>query len=517
GGRSIGVLLDSPVDRAVAQLAILRRRATYVPLDVAARPVVPELAAVVTTQDRVESVSGEVRTVLLDRLDSGAVEIETGASDGDGLAYLIPGSDDDGPDVLLSYPAVLGRAAAVAAALGIGPDDRVLWGAPGVPCDGAFPYGLLVSLITGATLVCPPWTDFDDPKLWLDTVKESGATVWFSNTYAFETVTDLAARRSDRPLASLRLVALRGTPPWSALIDRMRSANDDCIVEFVDGFAETGSYSFISDPDRPAAGDRSTVATLNGQSAYLLDEDLQPCAVGVGGLIAVGGEGVAMGYFGSAALTAERFVPDPYSERPGGRLFISTAAGWRRSDGRLEYVGSFNCAVERSDALRAKQIDRQLFANLAVRQAITTAGPGEHGSVMTSYVVSDAPVEDLKADLAGRIPAHLLPIVVRRPRLPLTTGGQVDVAALHPAGTPAPYVEPTGELEVRIARLCAELLGCERVSMTDNFFDLGGHSLLLARLAGLIDEELGVTVSLQELFEAADLRAMADVVGNCET
>lgn len=515
-GQLVGVHLAPGLDHVVAQLAILECGAVCVPLETdRPAPTGDQPLTVIATSDRVEAMDGRAGTLFVDQVDvlGAATDHTPVAVHPESLAYVASGPNDEDPGVMLSHRAVACAVSGLAAAFDIKPDDRLLWGA--YPTDtGTSACALILALAAGAMVVCATAHDAETPDRWLDLVQNADVTIWVSSPNLFENVVEHAARRTDEPLASLRMAALNGECPSFSLMSRVNSLHPDLTVEYLHGFVESTAYSFRSGPARSMGG----MTTLAGQSWYVLGQDREPCAVGVGGAVAIGGPSVGLGYFGSPSRTAECFVPDPYSHMPGARLFVSGDAGWWRSDGLLEHIGSLGCEVEWAVGFEATQVNTELLSNPAVRRAVTvvdTLRQNAAGPKLTSYVMSDASADQLRDILADRLPEHLVPTIVHVRDIPLTRTGQVDMSALLRQGASVPYVEPSTALETRLAELCAELLEYERVSMTDNFFDLGGHSLLLARLAGSLEEEIGAEVPLQDLFEAVDIREMARVVGAC--
>ncbi|HEX6036980.1 amino acid adenylation domain-containing protein, partial [Longimicrobium sp.] len=247
---------------------------------------------------------------------------------------------------------------------------------------------------------------------------------------------------------------------------------------------------------------------LPNVTTYVLDPRLNPVPVGVAGELYVGGAGIARGYLGRPGQTAERFVPDPFGDTPGARLYrTGDRVRWReesaevdpaRADSRthapthsrtavLEYLGRLDVQVKvRGFRIELGEIEARLLEHPGVREAVVAArqdAPGEPRLV--AYVVADerASADALRAHLGARLPAYMVPAAyVRLDALPLTPNGKTDRRAL-----PAPegdafaargYEAPAGATEQAVAAIWAELLGAERVGRGDDFFELGGHSLL---------------------------------------
>src|SRR3712207_1600497 len=267
---------------------------------------------------------------------------------------------------------------------------------------------------------------------------------------------------------------------------------------------------------------------VSNSQAYVLDEMMRPVPVGVAGELYLGGAGVARGYLGRPELTAERFVPDPFSHKPGARLYRTGDLARRSGGGELDFLGRADHQVKvRGYRIALGEVEAALTAHEAVREAVVVAR-GEAGADarLVAYVVFETdsgpdgdPGRVLKRHLAGRLPEYMIPAwVCVLEALPLTPNGKVDRKALpEPAavgegGGSAEYVAPRDETEAAIAGIWREVLGVESVGVEENFFELGGHSLLAMRVASRVREALGAEVSLRALFERPTVSSLAAAV-----
>ena len=259
-------------------------------------------------------------------------------------------------------------------------------------------------------------------------------------------------------------------------------------------------------------------------SLYVLDSQRQLCPFGVVGEIHIGGGGVARGYLDRDALTAERFVADPF--RPGERIYRSGDLARMRADGSLEYVGRNDFQVKlRGYRIELGEIESRLAALPGVRDAVVLARQegGDRAARLVAYlrVEGDAApdlVDSLRAALQRQLPEYMLPSAyVQVEAWPLNANGKLDRRAL-PApddddfGGRAAYVAPRTPIEEEMARIWSQLLGVAQVGVHDNFFALGGHSLLATRLAMATQDALGVDVSLRDLFEGPTIERFLEVV-----
>ncbi|MGG8408917.1 amino acid adenylation domain-containing protein, partial [Streptomyces sp. 12297] len=263
--------------------------------------------------------------------------------------------------------------------------------------------------------------------------------------------------------------------------------------------------------ERPALG-----ATVLGTRAYVLDEHLNPVPAGVPGELYLAGAGLARGYLGRPALTAERFVADPFV--PGERMYRSGDLVRRTREGRIDYLGRTDHQVKiRGFRIEPGEIEHVLTRHPRVLAA-TVSAYGEDsaaGPRLVAHVVADGPLDpaELRAFAAGSLPGYMLPTaVVTLDALPLTASGKVDRRAL-----PAPDLtsSPTGRAprtphEELLCDLFADVLGLPgRVGADDDFFELGGHSLLAMKLLGRIRTALGADLGMRALFEAPTVDALA--------
>ncbi|MDG9931370.1 MULTISPECIES: phosphopantetheine-binding protein, partial [unclassified Pseudomonas] len=237
--------------------------------------------------------------------------------------------------------------------------------------------------------------------------------------------------------------------------------------------------------------------------------------------------GLARGYQERAALTAERFLPDPFGE-PGGRLYRTGDLTRYRADGVIEYVGRIDHQVKiRGFRIELGEIEACLLEQAAVREAVVLAQDTASGPQLVAYVVPrdsehgalrDEIRANLKASLPGyMVPAHLLFL----DQLPLTPNGKLDRKALpkpDASQSQQSYAAPRTEREQLVAAIWAEVLKVERVGLTDHFFELGGHSLLATQVISRVRQALALELPLRELFEAPTLAAFVQridgAVGN---
>src|SRR6185436_1528270 len=272
--------------------------------------------------------------------------------------------------------------------------------------------------------------------------------------------------------------------------------------------------AYLAEPHRSPIG-----RAIPDLGLRLLDEGLELVPVGARGEICVGGAGLARGYLGRPALTAERFVPDPYGG-PGARLYRSGDLARYRPDGEMDYLGRCDHQVKiRGFRIEPGEIEAALLAHGEVRSAVVLPrqDPSGGGSLVAYVETARGTVSagELRDLLRGRLPEHMVPSAyVLLESMPLTVNGKLDRKALASlplepdagAGARAPRTQ-TEEL---VAGIFAEVLKLERVGPAADFFALGGHSLLATQVASRVRTVFGLELAVRAVFEAPTVEALAD-------
>jgi amino acid adenylation domain-containing protein len=255
--------------------------------------------------------------------------------------------------------------------------------------------------------------------------------------------------------------------------------------------------------------------------AYVLDSAGQRVPVGVLGELYLGGAGLAQGYLGKPGLTAERFVPDSVGSTPGGRLYRTGDVARWLPDGRLECLGRVDHQVKvRGFRIELGEIEAALVAHPAIRSAVVTVHPDAAGEKrLVAYVIPDVDpppvVSDLRHALKARLPDYMIPSVFQvLQAFPQTPNGKIDRKALPAPDGVRPhlesnYVVPRNAVEQTIAAVWQEVLGVQSVGVFDNFFDLGGHSLLLVKAHGRLHGQFERELSIIDMFRYPTVDALA--------
>ena len=329
---------------------------------------------------------------------------------------------------------------------------------------------------------------------------------------------------------AVQVVGLAGEPLPDTLVRRIFERSQAQAVYNLYGPSEDTTYSTWDIVQRTAPRDVCIGLPLQGTQAHVLDSRGRQLPVGVAGELYLGGEGLARGYLGRPDLTAERFVPDPYGQ-PGSRLYRTGDRVRWRADGRLEFLGRADHQIKlRGYRIELGEIEAVLRQQPGVQEALamvrddTAAGP----RLLAWVVPQEEPHEGqalepaaLRQQLQRSLPGYMVPAaIVVLAAFPLTPNGKIDRAALpgpqagvlsaeSPAGSQPQAMDATQQ---RIAAIWQDLLGVPRVGLHDNFFDIGGHSLLAVRLVAALQTAFGRTASAALVFEHPTVAALAENV-----
>lgn len=529
----------------VGLLAVLKAGAAYLPLD----PDYPADRLAYMVEDA-EPVCVVTDAVTASRLPAGGRALaKIALDDPDTIAMLraYPSSDPDDGDriepLLPSHPAyVIYTSGSTGRPKGVVIEHRNvvrLFDAT----DGWFHFGeddvwtlfhsyafdfsvweLWGALLYGGRLVVVPHAVSRTPAAFLRLLADEGVTVLNQTPSAFYSLMQADREHPDigRALA-LRYVIFGGEALELGRLEHWYARHSEYAPLLVNmyGITETTVHVSYKPLDRHIASLRAN--SLIGRAipdlrVYVLDDNLQPVPPGVTGELYVAGAGLARGYLGRPALTAERFVADPFGA-PGTRMYRTGDLARRLADGSLDYIGRADQQVKiRGFRIELGEIEAVIARHPAVAQVAVVDREDRPGDKrLAAYVVPAADASPDPAELrryAGeQLPDYMVPsAVVTLAELPLTPNGKLDRKAL-PAPDFAAGAKGNGPRTPQEEVLCgifAEVLGVARVGIDDGFFDLGGHSLLAVRLMGRIRESLGVELSIGHLFEAPTVAGLAE-------
>ena len=284
------------------------------------------------------------------------------------------------------------------------------------------------------------------------------------------------------------------------------------------------TYFEASKLDLPADRNVPIGRPFANMQIYIVDSHLNPQPIGVPGEICVGGAGVARGYHGRPALTAEKFIPDPFGEQAGARMYRTGDKGKFLPDGNIEFMGRIDFQVKlRGFRIELGEIESALARHPAIDHGVVIVREDSPGDkrLVAYYTLEQEPapgLSALKSFLLEKLPDYMIPnAFVRLDKIPLTPNGKVDRKALpKPAekdyGSGESYVAPRNETEEKMAAVWGEVLGLEKVGINSNFFDLGGHSLLATQLISRVREAFDLDIPLRSIFEYPTVAGLAEKI-----
>lgn len=516
----VGICVERSLDMLIAVIGVLKAGGAYVPLD----PTYPaerlqfmlqdaQVSILLTQQSLLYQFEKLVQTVIcLDQQEfcQHTTEPPLSSVTAQNLAYVMytSGSTGQPKGVLVRHQGLSNLAQAQRQVFNVQPSDRVLQFAS-LSFDASI-FEIIMALTTGATLHLIQ----SDSRLGANLVqclKEQNITHITLPPALLNLLPDLP---------NLKVVIAAGEVCSSDLVDRWATHH-----RFFNayGLTETSVWSTIAELK---VGEVATIGrAIANTQLYVLNADLQPVAIGVSGELYIGGDGLAKGYLNRPELTAERFIPNPFS--PGSRLYKTGDRVRYRSGGNLQFLGRVDDQIKlRGYRIELGEIETALKQHPAIDAAVATVQEAVQDTVgekqLVACVVPNSAAtpelnSQLKTFLQQRLPAYMIPsIIAIQPTLPLLPNGKTDrhfaTLSLNCAA-----VAPRTETEESLAKLWAEQLDLTVIDVTQNFFDIGGDSLKAMRLMDQIHQHFGRSLPLSSLFLAPTIEQLAQQLdqANC--
>jgi amino acid adenylation domain-containing protein len=522
----VGICMERSLEMMVAVLGVLKAGGAYVPLDPhypaeRLRYMWENCGAGLLLADGAAAALAGFQGQVID-MDRAREEIEreeahnlTPVASPDNLAYLIYTSGSTGRPkaAMLSHRSLQNVFMAQRELFGMSVGVKVVQFSS-FSFD-AFVFELLMSLLAGCQLHIPSW----------EIAKGGLGLTEFCQDHEIQiaTLPISVARSLSSDLPDLQTLILAGErcpaeiPARWGLARRVFNAYGP-----TEGSIWTTAYLCEPSNDDPPIG-----RPIPNVEVYILDEELQPVPIGVGGQLCIGGVALARGYYGNPEATAEKFVPHPYSSKGGERLYLSGDLARYLEDGQIEFLGRMDEQVKvRGFRIEPGEIEAVLRQHEGVIDAVVGVREDKQQRErrLVAWVVGKEGAEsgveagELREWLKGKLPEYMVPAwVVKVPELGLLPNGKIDRRRLpEPDGERpelrVPWVGPRTEMEEQLVKIWQEVLPVQRIGVRDSFFDVGGHSLLATQVMARIRDTFNVELALRTIFETPTIEALALVI-----
>ncbi|HEX2268538.1 MAG TPA: amino acid adenylation domain-containing protein [Pyrinomonadaceae bacterium] len=517
----VGICLDRSTEMITAVLAVMKAGGAYVPLD----PQYPRtrlehmlndsrVKVLLTQQRLMETVPGHDTQVACVDTEWETIARQKTANPSSGvtpgnLAYIIytSGSTGKPKGALVQHRGLCNLTEAQLKAFDLGPDARTLQFAS-LSFDASI-FEIVMAWRSGATLCLTSGETALPGTALAQLLRDGGVT-------HVTLPPSVLAVMPEEPLPSLRTIIVAGEACPAELVQRWATGR-----RFFNAYGPTETTVWATVAECQPDGGQPTIGRpiINAQ-IYVLDANLQPVPVGVPGELHIGGVGLARGYVNCPDLTADRFVPNAFSNEPGSRLYKTGDLARVLPNGEIDYLGRIDHQVKvRGFRIELGEIESVTAQYQGVREVVVLArsdAPGE--ARLVAYIVpeKDAAVEinTLRQHLSERLPEYMVPAsFVILEALPLTSNGKVDRRALSQLSSfnqqsDSEYVAPRNETEQAIVAIWQEALQIEKVGIDDNFFDLGGHSLLMVSIHNKLKERFKKDLPIADLFKHPTIRRL---------
>ena len=517
----VGICLNRSAEMIEAALGVLKAGAAYVPLD----PTYPlerlvymledaEILTLISSQELAENLPayiGRIISVDADReiISRYSVNNLGGVVTARNLAYVIytSGSTGQPKGVGIEHRGLCNAAQAQANLFRLTPEDRVLQFAS-LSFDASI-FEIMLALTMGASLHMASREVLRSGQGLMDLIDERYITTAVLPPSILGAIA--GARRP-----SLKTLIVAGEPCPASVVERWGSGR-----HFINAYGPTEFTIWATAEKCEVGSEKPSIGRpIQNTQVYILDERVTPAPVGVAGELCLSGAGLARGYANRGDLTAERFIPNPFSGKAGERMYRTGDLSRYLPDGRIDFIGRKDHQVKvRGYRIELGEIESALNKHPAVEKSVVLLREGEQGdNRLIAYLItaagSNTTAEEFRSHLKDSLPEFMTPSAfVTLESMPLLPNGKIDKKALSNLGAVGyelckDYVPPTNASEESLAKVWSEVLGVERVSIDDSFFVLGGDSIRGIQLV-VKAQENGFNFSLHELFQKQTVRALA--------
>lgn len=528
-GNKIALATARSIEMVIAVLAITRVGAVYVPLD----PNFPidrltfmladaETDLLITSKSY-DQYFKQANSKLfiediwpqLDNYPADAPSIQIKSSY---IAYILytSGSTGKPKGVQLTHHSLLNLLLSIQKKPGLTPDDT--WLAVATISFDTSVLELFLPVVTGATLIVANSEMTKDGRLMLDTIRAEKVTVMQATPYTWRML--LASGWEEKlPLK----VITGGEALPKDLADKLLARCGSLHNYY--GPTETSVYStgkqILPDDTLITIG-----KPIDNTQVYILDASFKAITDGFEGEICIGGDGVAVGYLNQPELTTEKFIPDTFSEKPGGKIYRTGDLGKILANGEIQYLGRIDSQVKlRGYRIETEEVEYNLIQQHGVQNAVVLVHENQPGNQrLISYIVASVDVKKESAKwidaLKSKLPEYMVPTdYIQISKMPLTPNGKIDRDKLpkhNSNSSTTAYTIPESVAEKMIAKIWVKYLGIEKISLHDNFFALGGHSLIAVQIMTSINKITGKLIPIATLFKYPTVHTLAHLLQSGE-
>jgi amino acid adenylation domain-containing protein len=526
----VGICVERSFEMVIGLLGILKAGGAYVPLDPAypaarlafmlEEAQVPVLLTQLNLKENFAETTASVVCLDAEEEDMSRLSGENLISGvvPTNLAYVIytSGSTGQPKGVMIDHRGVVNTIKDINQRFGVGPQDRVL--ALSALSFDLSVYDIFGILATGGTVVMPNADLAKDPAHWVELMIQHNVTVWNTVPALMLLLVDYVSERPKMVPNDLRLSMMSGDWIPLNLPERIKALWPQAQVISLGGATEASIWSIyypIETVD-PTWKSIPYGKPLLNQTFHVLTESMEPCPIWVPGQLYIGGIGLAQGYWRDEEKTKASFIIHPQTQE---RLYKTGDLGRYLPDGNIEFLGRIDNQIKiRGFRIELGEIEAVLSQHPSVKDAVVTVFDSDDNKRLVTYLttVSEQNVAELKEWLKARLPDYMIPSnFTILDHLPLTPNGKIDRKALPKIDTvirKSDYVYPRDAVELRLVQIWEKFLHISQVSVQDNFFEIGGDSLLAIRMISNIEQEFGIKIPIHILFQEGTVEKLACIL-----
>ncbi|MCU0468154.1 MAG: amino acid adenylation domain-containing protein [Arcicella sp.] len=521
-GDNVGLITNRGFDMIIGMYGILKAGAAYVPID-PEYPLERQLY-IITNSDIKTVITDDVYPIInqqnaeVDFINISTQDLSNFLTENlptikpsDELAYIIytSGSTGKPKGVMIEHHAAVNLVEWVNKTFEVGVNDKVLCVTS--MCFDLSVYDIFGTLASGGTVVMVTKEVIQDTELLGDIIENEQITFWNSVPSTMNLLVSELERNGNYSNNSLRVVFMSGDWIPVNLPNKIKNYFPNTQVISLGGATEgtvwSNFYPILK--TEPHWVSIPYGKPINNNSFYILDSALNPVPIGVVGELYIGGVGVAQGYINDLEKTKNAFIPDPFNTYMGGMMYKTGDLGRMMPDNNMEFIGRRDHQIKiRGYRVELGEIENCLSSHPKVKSALVTADGKDANKQLIAYYISDLELDiyELKSYLGKNLPNYMIPTsFMRINEFPLNVNGKIDRKALPkyvPEGfeNQKEYSKPRNEIEKNISEIWETVLGKKQIGINENFFEIGGHSLIATQVVAKIQDEMGIKLKLRSLF-----------------